>query len=139
MNAMRFEHGLIQDEAEFMEQAPFDELEHQYRLLGKLFKQEWKKVKKNLRSRLIWNLFKKDKGNEKQEINGEIALSAEENLTAETGVAEQTADITTETVTEHAAESNQKTADGNFDEGISEEETAFMEDVEDVTDTTQKE
>ncbi len=67
MNVMRFEYGLIQDKDEFLSQTSFDELEHQYRLLKKLFNSEWAKVKKDIRTRFVWKLFKKDKTEENSE------------------------------------------------------------------------
>lgn len=42
-----------------MDKVAFDELEHQYRALKKLFKQEWRKVKKDIRQNIVWSLFKK--------------------------------------------------------------------------------
>ena len=59
LNAMRFEYGLIEDENEFVPKIPFEELERQYHMLRKLFKQEWTKVKKDIRTRILWILFKR--------------------------------------------------------------------------------
>jgi hypothetical protein len=59
LNALRYEYGLIEDENEFVPQIPFGELEHQYHMLRKLFKQEWTKVKKDIRTRILWILFKR--------------------------------------------------------------------------------
>ncbi len=94
MNAMRLEYGLIQDESEFTSQASFDELEHQFRILKKLFKREWKKVKKELRDRILWKLFRRRKNAEAEiekveeieevEDRQEIELPTEENQTIET-------------------------------------------------------
>lgn len=87
MNAMRFEHGLIKDEKEFMNEASFDELEHQYRLLKKLMKLEWAKVKKDLRTRLVWNLFQKDdKGATNKESNAKANSGDSDALNEEPNV-----------------------------------------------------
>lgn len=59
MNAMRLQYGLIKDESEFTSEASFNELERQYRALKKLFKREWARVRKELRARILWVLFKK--------------------------------------------------------------------------------
>ena len=157
MNAMRFEHGLIKDESEFTAQAPFDELEHQYRMLGKLFKQEWGKVKKDLRSRLIWKLFKKGAGEEETEDGTEESTSTQESSATETteDVKEQTAEAsaTTETATPEmatktegkamesvSAESTQEETNSGMDADVSEADlAALMEDLDGGTDTAQKE
>ena len=77
MNAMRMEYGLITDESEFTSQVAFDELEHQYRALEKLFKREWGKVKKDLRARILWKLFKKGQVETMEEAQeGETELVA---------------------------------------------------------------
>ena len=161
MNAMRFEHGLIKDESEFTAQAPFDELEHQYRMLGKLFKQEWGKVKKDLRSRLIWKLFKKGASEEETE-DGEESTSAQESSAAESAedVKEQTAEAAatakttaTETATTEIetkteekpaeavkTESAQEETNLEMDVDVSEEDlAALMDGLDGDTDTTQKE
>jgi hypothetical protein len=70
MNAMRLEYGLIEDESEFVSQVSFDELEHQYRTLEKLFKREWAKVKKDLRNRILWKLFKNGRQPEESVVEG---------------------------------------------------------------------
>lgn len=49
LNALRAEHGLIPEDEDFTEKDKFYELEHQYAAFKKLFKAEWKKVKKRIR------------------------------------------------------------------------------------------
>ena len=83
LNAMRFEHGLIKDKNEFTSQASFEELEHQYRMFQRLFKQEWRKVKKDIRARVVWSLFKSEKSQE-QDKNAQTNVN-----TPEAGLAQQ--------------------------------------------------
>ena len=76
LNAMRFEHGLIKDKNEFTSKASFEELEHQYRTLQRLFKQEWRKVKKDIRARIVWSLFKRGPEPTQEEKKTETANTA---------------------------------------------------------------
>jgi hypothetical protein len=140
MNAMRFEYGLIRDEAEFTNQASFDELEHQYRMLGKLFKQEWGKVKKDLRSRLIWKLFKKGASEEEQETeSGENPSSQETSQTSEESATQES--VTQESVTEEktattepSVEANQEVENVDMDVELTDDDLAsFTVGTEDET------
>lgn len=156
MNAMRFEYGLIKDEAEFTSQASFDELEHQYHMLGKLFKQEWGKVKKDLRARMIWKLFKKGASEEEQETDGgettssqetesgeatpsqttsqdmETTSSQETSQGAEENATEEKAEQTAETVP--TVQENQEATDVDVDVELTDDDLAsFMVETEDET------
>ena len=139
MNAMRLEHGLIKDESEFTSKASFDELEHQYRLLGKLFKQEWAKVKKDLRSRIVWNLFKKKAGDSEEEQDGQETGEALETASQETESAvEETPSAQTEQSAANTVE--EKEEDAVITEDLTDEDlAAFMDTAEQSADASQKE
>ena len=107
MNAMRYEQGWIKDKSEFLTKASFDELEHQYRMLQQLFKQEWKKVKKDIRSRIVWSLFKRGSMDEEQatdegakpEVTTAMVNEATAMVTPETTPPEIMATVTPEAMT----------------------------------------
>ena len=106
MNALRYEYGLIKDEKEFLSQASFDELEHQYRQLGKLFKKEWAKNKKDLRARIVWSAFKKTGKDEKtdEEKGGETVQ--DENIATENTATDNTATENTEAIEDFDGQDN---------------------------------
>ena len=128
MNALRLEYGLIKDETEFTSQVSFDELEHQYRTLEKLFKREWGKVKKDLRSRIVWKLFKKGKNAEEEQTTdgAESVQDGVQDGAQESGVIPEESQ-TAETVTADNDVAELAAANG------SEEQEAFANiDVEDI-------
>ena len=113
MNALRLEYGLIHDESEFTSQVAFDELEHQYHTLEKLFKREWGKVKKDLRARIVWKLFKKgEKGEDEEESADETQESPVSSVSAdETQASEQASEqaVQTENSVTDSAENTENT------------------------------
>lgn len=48
-------NGTISQEGDFVGEERFSELEREYNALGKLIKKEWKKNKKRIRGRVLWN------------------------------------------------------------------------------------
>ncbi len=53
LNALRKEYGLIDDDAEFISDAEFGELEHQFKVFKEFFRTEWKKTKKRIRKEVL--------------------------------------------------------------------------------------
>ena len=100
LNAMRFECGWIKDKGEFMSKASFDELEHQYRAFQQLFKQEWKKVKKDIRTRILWSLFKRNAEDKKEVKDGQPTTAPTESTTTESATSENTTAPTENTTAE---------------------------------------
>lgn len=62
-NSLRNEHGLITVDNDFTTKMKFEELEAQYNAFKKLFKNEWKKTKRKIRSNILSNVDVDDKKN----------------------------------------------------------------------------
>lgn len=75
LHAQKTINGSIVEEGDFTSKARFEELEKEYAALGNLLNREWKKTKKAIRKRVLWN---KD--------DGTAAKAAEESVvTPESG------------------------------------------------------
>ena len=131
LNALRFEYGLIEDENEFVSKPSFEELEHQYHMLRRLFKQEWGRVKKDIRSRILWILFKRTIDDDADyyappAVNTVVQASAEQTTASnveKTFKETETFSATAVADTENEAEEEINTAETEIDEteGFTEE------------------
>ena len=55
LHAYRQMDGSIGEEGDFTDRQRFEELEKEYEALGALLKGQWKKTKKKIRARVLWN------------------------------------------------------------------------------------
>lgn len=98
LRALRIEHNLINPLEDFTSRERFAELEHEFEIFNKFFKEQWALTKKSIRKMLLWTKEEKKQGKNVEKVfTKELPMDDEEEVQVKEDndleVEEQTDDI----------------------------------------------